>query len=69
MKAMFAKMNRLLRSPVGVALAGMAGILVVVGVVVGQSAPPALPLVALSSEGRDRNQQRNAGGLVCILAG
>lgn len=50
MKAMFARMNHLLRSPGGVALAGMAGILVMVGVVVGQSAPPAIPLVALSSE-------------------
>ena len=50
MKTIFARMNRWLRSPVGVALAGLGGILLVVGVVVGQSAPPAIPKVALSSE-------------------
>jgi type IV pilus assembly protein PilY1 len=50
MKSFISKMNRMVRSPVGVAVGAIGGILAVVGVVVGQSAPPAIPAVALSSE-------------------
>jgi type IV pilus assembly protein PilY1 len=50
MKLSLRGINRLLRSPVGVGLGAVAGILTVVGVVVGQSAPPAIPLVQLSAE-------------------
>ncbi len=50
MKTLLNTLNHRLRSPVGLGLAGIAGLLAAVGVVVGASTPPAIPEVQLSSE-------------------
>jgi type IV pilus assembly protein PilY1 len=50
MKALLNHLNRGLRSPVGLGMAGIASMVTVVGVVVGASSPPAIPEVQLSSE-------------------